>query len=436
MAAIAPKGNATTVIRARRLRLRPVPMIGWVMTSRSELAQAQRLLLDEQEGVVDELGLLTIHQAVSDRLFPGTSVLHTRLRYVLFVPWLMRLAASERDPSGRLRELEFALTGKLRKGTEGDKNARRGIIGGRIYPDKAAAQPASYSYWTALSTWGLLGPQWIEGVPSRDVILGELSELAAGKIALDGDGQPLIERTEPFAVVPAMPALLLTSEAGVDFRLEPEEQVFIRRRLSTVRAPLQALGESPRMSLLANLASRKAKLNDRVLPWLQDRVLAAAGHNDREVLALAAGLSAISGVARAAYLTMVEMACSAKFNAPGRRHEAHFHRMRGELGRAALNLDMPRVLELGLVRASDPIVPLLQETQRCIAGSTSMSSLQGIYVEVEKARKGSRARLSGKRGATVLLRDWARSAEKIRLAEPLHFRWSNVVMLLNDLNGH
>jgi hypothetical protein len=41
--------------------------------------------LFKQEGTVDELGIGSIRDALADALFPGTSVLHTRLRYVLFI---------------------------------------------------------------------------------------------------------------------------------------------------------------------------------------------------------------------------------------------------------------------------------------------------------------------------------------------------------------
>src|ERR1700733_9248952 len=35
----------------------------------------------------DELGVGQVRDAFSDSLFPGTSTLHTRARYLLFVPW-------------------------------------------------------------------------------------------------------------------------------------------------------------------------------------------------------------------------------------------------------------------------------------------------------------------------------------------------------------
>ena len=60
---------------------------GWTQISRASVQRAELQLTDATQGILDELGLLEIHQAYADRFFPGTSVLHTRLRYVLFVAW-------------------------------------------------------------------------------------------------------------------------------------------------------------------------------------------------------------------------------------------------------------------------------------------------------------------------------------------------------------
>ena len=54
------------------------------------MRDARKFMAADQQGVRDEIGFLTVHQRYADRFFPGTSVLHTRLRYVLFVPWLYR----------------------------------------------------------------------------------------------------------------------------------------------------------------------------------------------------------------------------------------------------------------------------------------------------------------------------------------------------------
>ena len=36
----------------------------------------------------DELGIGSIRDAFADILFPGTSTIQTRVRYMLFVPWI------------------------------------------------------------------------------------------------------------------------------------------------------------------------------------------------------------------------------------------------------------------------------------------------------------------------------------------------------------
>src|SRR5688572_7755728 len=93
-------------------------LVGWVLVSKQDVAHAERALLDEVKGVRDELGILQLHQVISDTLFPGTSVLHTRLRYALFVPWMLRRAAEEspRAPVKALERLEVQLTKDLIEG--------------------------------------------------------------------------------------------------------------------------------------------------------------------------------------------------------------------------------------------------------------------------------------------------------------------------------
>ncbi len=103
------------------------PTLGWTMLSREEMRQAERLTSGEQE-TRDEIGFLLIHQGFADRFFPGTSVLHTRVRYTLFVPWLF-LQAKDRKPRGSdldaaIRREMIQLAIRLKKGE------RYGVIGG------------------------------------------------------------------------------------------------------------------------------------------------------------------------------------------------------------------------------------------------------------------------------------------------------------------
>jgi hypothetical protein len=62
--------------------------------SRDEMRQVERSLANSEQDTRDEIGFLLIHQGFADRFFPGTSVLHTRVRYALFVPWIYMQAAT------------------------------------------------------------------------------------------------------------------------------------------------------------------------------------------------------------------------------------------------------------------------------------------------------------------------------------------------------
>ena len=55
-------------------------MIGWIQRSRQAVGQAEQALHGDERGVRDEIGFQVLHQAFADHFFPGTSVLHTRLK--------------------------------------------------------------------------------------------------------------------------------------------------------------------------------------------------------------------------------------------------------------------------------------------------------------------------------------------------------------------
>src|SRR5207302_10089170 len=113
--------------------------------------RAEAQLSGDTAGVRDEIGFLLIHQRYADRFFPGTSVLHTRLRYVLFVPWMyegLRQGPAIRSVQRAVEQAEIRLAGRL-------LDAGEGVIGRLKYPGGTSPPPSAVS-WTALATWGLL----------------------------------------------------------------------------------------------------------------------------------------------------------------------------------------------------------------------------------------------------------------------------------------
>ena len=122
----------------------------------SDDEQRRRMLqvvqLFKDESTVDELGIGSIRDAIADTLFPGTSVLHTRLRYLLFVPWLVdSVARSGMQPdqaAGELRRREIRLIRALLRGNQTD-----GVIGKQAR-DKLKRMPSA-AYWAATLRFGI-----------------------------------------------------------------------------------------------------------------------------------------------------------------------------------------------------------------------------------------------------------------------------------------
>lgn len=435
--------NANTKSRSLRPRAAP-PVLGWVLISRAEVNKAEALLNDRQRGVVDELGLISIHQAISDRLFPGTSVLHTRLRYALFVPWLMQEAAGSKNAIQKLAELEFKLTGRLKHGlkitaAEADDAVgmdQRGVIGSRVHEqNKHAAQPASFSYWSALATWGILGREFTQSAPSRESVMEVLGSHRKSSVATDMDGQPLSTEPSYFLDVPPPPTGFLEDIRGVTFKLRPEERKYLRHRLMALKAPTIE-EEASRQSFLGALASGSVKPIQGIDFWDDGGVCALVPPKDEEIIPLARHISALGGVVRAVYLAMVEQACADRKLLTTSSHRDHLQDCRGQWKKEALQADLGAMVSHRLGLTEGPLCDLLSATKDWLRTSSALpdASVKNLYAEVERSRKFGRSRLTGTAGATQQLRRWAKSAEWSANASRLHFRWPNVSRLIRDLH--
>src|ERR1051326_1452340 len=101
------------------------------------------------------------------RFFPGTSVLHTRIRYALFVPWIYHRAAFQRvrgtDLRSRIDHLQIELAIRLKLAEPVD------VIGGDAL-GRLTSQPPDLVYWNALRLWNLVLP----GIETRKDALRRL----------------------------------------------------------------------------------------------------------------------------------------------------------------------------------------------------------------------------------------------------------------------
>lgn len=132
------------------------PSLAWLDLTTADRNRMRRVLdLFEEKGTVDELGLGTLRDLLSETLFPGTSSIQTRLRYVLFVPWiyqrLEKKGVSAADVEVAARKAELALIDPLSRQTDTD-----GIIGFRARG--SLKRLPSAVFWSALVRWGLFIP--------------------------------------------------------------------------------------------------------------------------------------------------------------------------------------------------------------------------------------------------------------------------------------
>jgi Family of unknown function (DUF6361) len=390
---------------------------GWTYLSRDALRRAEAQLAGEAAGVRDEIGFLIIHQRYADQFFPGTSVLHTRLRYALFVPWLYQ-HLRQRPTRGRidaaLQKAEVDLAGRLRNAEGG------GAVGGNNYP-KPTSQPPSVIYWTALGAWGLLRPRADGRLPSRAQLHVLLQSRA--RPAFDDDGQPLSSLELPFSPLPSPPKNW-DGDSVLDFALTPSEATFLFSQISNIPSP----AVPARKSLFARLAASCA-VHARSC-W--DPAIVSLAEQDAAALRRAGDVASLAAVGRAVYAALVETLKEEIDKRPtSRKHRDYLPRIVGAHASIASRVKLDSLLEdVGSV--PETLVDVLRKTLAWLAsGANNPMDLRMVYERAECARKDQRARLAATLNGRDRRLEW--NNEEHSLAEPLHYRWDNVSRLLNDL---
>lgn len=127
--------------------------LAWLDFDDAERSQMQRLLaLFQEQETRDELGLGSVRDYLSDRFFPGTSTIQTRLRYMLFVPWILGALESRNGTTEQLsneaRSAELRLIEALKAGGEAS-----GVIGSSA--GLSLQRLPSSTYWAGLGQWGI-----------------------------------------------------------------------------------------------------------------------------------------------------------------------------------------------------------------------------------------------------------------------------------------
>lgn len=199
--------------------------LGWLDLDAAASERVGTLLRSlEEPTTLDVLGLGTVRDAFSGMLSPGTTTIHTRLRYFIFVPWIFRRLEYERVSPGdfpdRLRKDEAQLIDCLRH-----LGANQGVIGYTAGRD--LKRMPSEVYWGGLGAWG---------IRRLDLSLSEYGKriYALGRVRheRDDDGNATRQSAQMWPVDPPVPDDFL--QRDLTFEIDPTEAQFlvdsIRRR--------------------------------------------------------------------------------------------------------------------------------------------------------------------------------------------------------------
>jgi hypothetical protein len=183
--------------------------------------------LFEEKGTVDEIGIGSVRDALSDVLFPGTSVLQTRARYFFLVPAVYQHLEENRTESAAVakegRRLELSLIDRLLESKD-----PAGTIG-RIAKGSLKVLPSTI-YWNGLGVWGI---RRFDGSQDQYHRLLDRFYRQSETEERDNDGQVIHGGAVPnwHSGLPAMPPGF--PKCALSLRLSAIEAEYLKERLLT-----------------------------------------------------------------------------------------------------------------------------------------------------------------------------------------------------------
>jgi hypothetical protein len=369
----------------------------------------------------DELGLSAIRDAFAEAFFPGVSVVQTRARYLLFIPWiylgLERRGVSAAHVGDRARREETALINVLAEADDHD-----GTIG--IQAREKLKRLPSNVYWQALRRYG------IQLFPGRQDAYHRSFDAfharTAGHHARTRERDEPPEEATPHNWHPGLPAPPADFPTKATFRLRKVEGRYLQERIMTA---------APR-TLLAFLVDRGRVCEPTDFPWEHRQ------HNEfpselRERLRHARHFSlAVHGAALLYNLMLAEEVESAR---PELQEEyrtalgAWAGALKAEAG-ALAGWDRGQFWEAVSAcpgRVSLPCRAFVNRwldlalTPRAASGIADHAGARQVIKEREQQLKGALARLGRPRALEL----WNGASGTARL----NYRWQTVQTIVNDI---
>jgi hypothetical protein len=358
----------------------------------------------------DELGLGLLRDSIGDALFPGTSTLHTRARYLLFVPWCFQHAARARPDQRqrRLDEVERSIISPLRSSAD-----PAGLLGERA--GVALKNLPSSVYWSMLQRYGIL---------SRPATRAEALSESTPSRKTDDDGQTTVSTIWS---APPMPEGF-PSEIADGFALTHDEAGWLRDRIL----------EHAHGSLLAHLVQHRPDAASTA-PWT-DAATVASPDRVARMLQQAEDFSAVMHGAQLLYNLL--LATDAHRLEVGDESAVSHYRDRldvwaGELTSRAREWRLADLLDV--LRGEHGSAPALAPSTRDFIVRWSAIVRDGdprtlvddddarsLVRQRERIAKGSKARLNNSRRLAA----WGGASGSARLT----FRWATVRGILDDIH--
>jgi hypothetical protein len=373
------------------------------------------LSLFQEKESRDELGLGAIRDSFADALFPGTSTIQTRLRYMLFVPWvyteLERKRALPPAFAAKARQMEMVLVDPLLA------NSDHAGVFGRVAGKSLKRLPSSV-YWNGLGTWGIRRLSCSQDEYHRHIDeVYRRRDISRGRS--ERDDFPEAETQTWHPRLPEPPSGFPSTIDALSFDLTPEEASFLLDRLL----------KSQKESLLAYLALNCQPV-DCDYPWqhpLRDDFSAV----HRELLNYAEFFSTI--MHGAAFLYNLMLAEQAGCKELEDEHRANLDEWKTRL-LICCHIDFPleELWELSvgrghtITRRTKDFVSAWYRRALATQGNVSGDADSRALVSArERQLKGVRSRFTNPRARD----QWKGYAGVGQMA----YRWSNVRTLLADL---
>ena len=390
----------------------------WIDHDPTARDRALRILsLFQEKESRDELGLGAIRDSFADALFPGTSTIQTRLRYMLFVPWvyteLERKRALPPAFAAKARQMEMFLVDPLLA------NSDHAGVFGRVAGKSLKRLPSSV-YWNGLAAWGIRRISCSQDEYHRHIDeVYRRRDISRGRS--EKDDFPEAETQTWHPRLPEPPSGFPDAIDALSFDLTPEEASFLLDRLL----------KSKKESLLSYLALNCQPV-DCDFPWRHpERDEFSPVH--RELLNYAEFFSII--MHGAAFLYNLMLAEQAGRKELEDEHRANLDEWKTRLLSCRhIELPLEELWELSagrghtITRRTKDFVSAWYRralaTQGNVNGDTDSRALISAR---ERQLKGVRSRFTNHRARD----QWKGYAGVGQMA----YRWSNVRTLLEDLHA-